>query len=200
MTKDSNENEIRECSSCSTEISEGEQFCSECGEAISEAAPVAPEEPVTPHCSFCGLNVNESTEVCPRCDATIAVAEAKDDDEDDDDEDDQDGDEEGEERKVLNDKAGAAKKEESAPEVVLSPIDEARLYVDLASQLDKRQLDELAAHIVWGTQQESVDTPRWLPTEYREDWAKMVNAGKPKTMLGAISYLGGVIGARTGGA
>lgn len=192
-----NENEIRECSNCSTEISEGEQFCTGCGEQIAEAAPTVPE-PVQPHCSFCGLNVTESTEVCPRCDSTIALGEAEDDDEDDKDDDDKDGDEDEDgERKILKDKAGAAK-EESAPEVVLSPTDEARLYVELASRLDKSQIDELAAHIVWGTQQESIETPRWLPAEYIGDWDKAVNAGRPKTMLGAISYLGGVIGSRTG--
>jgi hypothetical protein len=161
-----NENEIRECSNCSTEISEGEQFCTGCGEQIAEAAPAAPE-PVQPHCSFCGLNVTESTEVCPRCDSTIALGEAEDDDKDDKD-DDEDGEDGDGERKILKDKAGAAK-EESAPEVVLSPTDEARLYVELASRLDKSQIDELAAHIVWSTQQESIETPRWLPTEYIGD-------------------------------
>lgn len=189
------------CSECGTELDLGENMDREELKNLlplpeeqaeveaelpeGEEAVEACEEEEDLHCTFCGFDFVEAVDTCPRC-ATPQLIE--DEHEDDGEEDGEEGDEDEKEKKLLLDKS---KK--------LSAEEEARFYMDLASVMEERQISELAAQIVWGEEESiPVKAPRWVPEPYKEDWDKAVDAGKPKTMLSAVSCFRGVIGAKGG--
>ena len=148
-----------------------------------------------PYCGFCGFDVSEEEVMCPRC--ALPLSEQEDDEEDGEDkEGGEEGDDEEGEKKLLLDKSRRKAESFNRPQSLTS-IEEATFYVDLARQLDESQIKDLAAHVAWSDQESLADkTPRWLPEQYRVDWSKLVNSGRPKTMMSAITALRGVVGSR----
>lgn len=181
-------------------------------DALSFLSDIRQEAVVNPYCGFCGISVTEEATICSRC--SMPIKEAQEDDENDEDEEDdtkgdggeeddgddeEDDEEENAKKKVLLDRT---KRKGSMRENyhILTPIEEAAFYIDLSRGLSEGQVGDIAAHIAWGDQNKFDEdiTPHWLPDEYRIDWAKLAEAGKPRTMLGAVSALRGVISSRGG--
>jgi hypothetical protein len=176
---------------------------SEAGVTAEDAIPEVEAE--DPYCGFCGVTVSEEDETCLRCALPLGEQEQEDDKEKEgDDEEGKEGDDaegddaEGEEdeKKLLLDKSRRKVESFKQPET-MSALEEATFYVDLARQLDETQIKDLAAHVAWGPEGSlAAKPPRWLPEQFRVDWSKLVGAGQPKTMMGAITALRGVIGSR----
>lgn len=188
----------------------GEEITAEEPSAVAESGAVTTAEGTIPevgaedpYCGFCGVDVSEEEETCPRCALPLGEQEQEDDKEkegDDEEGDDAEGDdaedEEGESKKLLLDKARRKTESLKRPKT-LTALEEATFYVDLARQLDENQIKDLASHVAWGPEGSlAAKPPRWLPEQFRIDWSKLVGAGQPKTMMGAITALRGVIGSR----
>ena len=211
-TKTTDDGVIQEsrCSACTALVEEDQKFCTGCGAQFEGTAGEESTEVV--ECVGCGLQgIAEDTEDCPRCGEGLVQEAKSDDDEDEDDDpdadpdDDEEGDDDGDDKKkVLLDKG------KKKNEAILSPVDEARVLMDIATALheegNERGLKQLAAHTVWGERNEDQDiddhaalaetAPGWVPEAAKEDWKNTVLSGRPRTMMGAIAAFKGVIASR----
>ena len=66
----------------------------------------------------------------------------------------------------------------------------------MASVLGESAIKDIASHIVWEANSTDITPPKWLPTEYVEDWNRGIEVGRPKNFLAALSCFRGVIGSR----
>lgn len=220
MTDSEKQQEERACTSCEGKLEEQDRFCTSCGfQVLAEGETFSSAGDAT--CSMCGASGTLSEGSCGRCGSSYESPkpflleaddedEKDDDDDEDDDEKDGDGDDESE-RKVLTDKSKKGPAcEEWATAHRIDPALEARIVSHLASGLtEQAAIDALATHVVWGERDvdrpitnhlhEAENPPIWVPESYKDDWAKVMSLGRPKTMMAAVHTFKGLIGSHLQG-
>lgn len=207
--------EERSCTSCEGQLEEQDRFCTSCGfQVLAEGDTPAGEGATS--CSMCGAVGTLTEGSCGRCGSPyespvpfLLEQDDEDEEEEDDDEDKEDGDgEEGDDdkRKMLLDKSKKGPAcEEWATAHRLDPALEARVVRHLTSELhEQAAIDALATHVVWGERDhdrtitnhlhEAENPPIWVPDSYKDDWAKVMNLGRPKTMMAAVHAFKGIVG------